>query len=154
MKSQADKRRTECEFKVREWVYLKLQPYMQQFVKTKNCQKLAAKWFGRFLILGKVGSMAYELKLPEGSKIHPVFHVTQLKKHLRDVPVQQELPIVRLDVSISKEPAKILERRIGKMGNQVVTEVLVEWTNSFPEDGSWENLHQLKIQFSEFNPNP
>ncbi|GMI70001.1 hypothetical protein HRI_000669400 [Hibiscus trionum] len=102
----------------------------------------------------KLGYVAYELKLPGGSKIHPVFHVSQLKKHLGDVPVEQELPIVGSDGIISKEQVKILEKRIGKRGNRAMTEVLVELTNSFPKDATWENLHQLQIQFPEFNLNP
>ncbi|KAL4301768.1 hypothetical protein GQ457_10G007190 [Hibiscus cannabinus] len=66
--------------------------------------------------------------------------------------VQRELPVIGSDGAISKEPVRILERRIGKRGNRAVTEVLVEWTNSFPEDATWEVLHQLLIQFPHFNP--
>ncbi|GMI77908.1 hypothetical protein HRI_001460100 [Hibiscus trionum] len=153
MKSQADKRRVECEFQVGDKVFLKLQPYRQQSVATRGCLKLSPKWFGPFEVTDKVGKVAYRLKLPLNSQVHPVFHVSQLKKRVGPHEiVQQELPVIDPDGSISKEPLRIIDRRIGKRGNRAVTEVLVEWSNSFPEDATWEVLHSLLQQFPQFNP--
>ncbi|GMI64925.1 hypothetical protein HRI_000161800 [Hibiscus trionum] len=152
MKQQADKQRTECELNLGDWVYLKLQPYRQHSVQRRICHKLAPKWFGPYQIDGRVGKVAYRLNLPAGSRVHPVFHVSQLKKHIGSDPVQSELPVIGVDGAIAKEPVKILERRMVKKGNRAVTEVLVEWTNSFPEDATWENLYKLQQQFPSFNP--
>ncbi|XP_039004684.1 uncharacterized protein LOC120131872 [Hibiscus syriacus] len=138
MKNQADKKRTDREFNIGDWV--------------RGCQKLAPKWFGSFLIVKKVGKVAYKLQLPNGSKVHPVFHVSQLKKHIGTEVYQPELPVIGSDGAISKEPLRILERRMVKRGNRAVTEMLVEWTNSFPEDATWEVLYQLQHQFPSFNP--
>ncbi|KAL4361032.1 hypothetical protein GQ457_04G005470 [Hibiscus cannabinus] len=144
--------RSECELQVGDWVFLKLQPYRQQTVVYRSNNKLAPKWFGPFQIIDRVGKVAYKLKLPDNSKVHPVFHVSQLKKQIGSEPVQSELPVVDADGSISKEPMRILDRRMVKMGNMVVTEVLVEWSNSFPEDATWEIYHMLKQQFPQFDP--
>ncbi|GMI89777.1 hypothetical protein HRI_002647000 [Hibiscus trionum] len=152
MKQQADKRRTECEYQIGDLVYLKLQPYRQQTVKQRTCQKLAPKWFGPFYIIGKVGSVAYKLQLPRDSRVHPIFHVSQLKKHIGSADYSSELHVINPDGEISKEPLRIVDMRIGKRGGRAIIEVLVEWTNAFPEDATWESLHQLQACFPDFHP--
>ncbi|GMI95061.1 hypothetical protein HRI_003175400 [Hibiscus trionum] len=152
MKQQADKRNLECKFQLRDKVFLKLQPYRQQSVQHRSSQKLAPKWFGPFKVVEKIGAAAYKLELPMGSKIHPVFHVSQLKKQVGSDEVSSQLPLIGPDGGIGKEPVRVIDRRIGKRGNRVVTEVLVEWSNTFPEDATWEVLYQLQQQFPDFNP--
>ena len=61
MKMQADKNRTERSFTVGDWVYLKLQPYVQLSVARRSNQKLSYRYFGPYLILQKVGEVAYKI---------------------------------------------------------------------------------------------
>ena len=61
-------------------MFLRLQPYKQTSLKTDHCQKLAAKLYGPYAILKRVGQVAYQLTLLNHSKLHHVFHVSLLKK--------------------------------------------------------------------------
>lgn len=80
MKTQADKKRSERQFLVGDFVYLKLQPYVQSSVMARSNNKLSFKFFGPYEIEAKIGAVAYKLKLPASSAIHPAFHVSQLKQ--------------------------------------------------------------------------
>ncbi|GJU29374.1 ty3-gypsy retrotransposon protein [Tanacetum coccineum] len=80
MKTYTDKKRSEREFVVGDWVYLKLQPYRKLTLRIHKQHKLSAKFFGPFKVLQKIGKVTYKLELPSTASIHPVFHVSLLKK--------------------------------------------------------------------------
>lgn len=150
MKQQADKHRSERNFNLGDWVYVKLQPYRQHSLKNHHCHKLAPRYFGPFQVIAKVGVVAYTLKLPPSAKIHNTFHVSLLKKKIGPMLVSPTIPSeVNAQGQILVEPVAILDRRLTKRGNQAATQVLVHWSNSFPEDATWEFLFDLQKRFPE-----
>lgn len=86
MKNQADKHRTERTFAVGDKVWIKLQPYVQTSVAQRASHKLAFRYFDPYEVESKIGSVAYKLKLPTTSSVHPVFHVSLLMKVTGTVP--------------------------------------------------------------------
>lgn len=147
MKHFADKRRTERSFEVGDWVYLRLQPYRQKSVAMRHNMKLAPRFYGPFCILQKIGTVAYKLQLPPTSSIHPVFHVSSLKKKLgQSINPLPTLPLTNSSGHLQPEPQEILYRRLRQQGNRAVTEVLVRWVGTSEADDSWEvlwKLHQI-----------
>ena len=73
MKAQGDKHRVDRSFEVGEWVFVKLRAHRQNSVVTRINAKLAARYYGPYPIVERIGAVAYKLKLPVGSKVHPLF---------------------------------------------------------------------------------
>jgi hypothetical protein len=71
---------------------LKIQPYKLQKLAKRFNQKLSTRYYGPYEILEKVGVVAYKLKLPEDSRVHPVFHASLLKKAVTARVETQPLP--------------------------------------------------------------
>lgn len=114
----ADKKRTEADYQVGDWVYLKLQPYRQLSVAIRRYLKLSHKYYGPYQILENVGKVAYKLTLPTSTQVHPVFHISLLKKKIGSkYTASSALPKISTEGQFLVCPVKILERRIVKKGN-------------------------------------
>jgi hypothetical protein len=89
--------------------------------------------------------VAYKLDLPPPPSIHPVFHVSQLKKVIG--PAVQVSPTLSDEVSALQVPDKILEQRVVNQGNCSIMQVLVKWSFSPESMATWEDLEPLRQQF-------
>lgn len=153
MKYFADAHRTDRVLQEGDWVYLKLQPYKQQSVAIRSSLKLAARFFGPFKVLQKIGTVAYKLQLPAQSKVHPVFHVSLLKKHVGTIPISEEtLPEYDQDDLVILEPERVLQRRQVTRNEQLVIQWLIKWKGLDVSEASWEDATFITRQFSQFQP--
>lgn len=133
-------------------MYLRLQPYRQLSVAVRRYLKLSHKYLGPYRVVEKIGSVAYKLELPEGSMVHPVFHVSLLKKRVGSQQVVTTgLPKIGVEGQFLVYPVQILQRRMIKKNNKAAVQWLVQWSHSVPEDASWEDAATIQEQFPEFN---
>ena len=93
-----------------DFVYLKVSP-LRGTIRFHVKGKLAPRFVGPYKIRKRIGKLAYKLELPEELVgVHPVFHVSQLRKCLR-VP-DEVVPTDTLDIQDTLEykehPIRIL----------------------------------------------
>lgn len=152
MKAQADTHRIERSFEVGEWVFVKIRAHKQQSVVTRIHAKMAARYFGPYPVVERIGAVAYKLKLPEGSKIHPVFHVSLLKKAVGDYHEETDLPDqLEGEEPTPLEPERVLaSRKVAETG-QEVQQWLIQWAGKTPEEATWEDVVNMRSQFPTFN---
>ena len=146
-KHWADLKRSEESFEVGEMVLLKLQPYRQNSLAKRQFEKLSPRFYGPYKILQKVGKVAYKLELPPQAKIHPVFHVSQLKRIKGPLSSTSHLPPeLTADLELHLVPEKVLGVR-----GTTSREVLIQWKGQPIEEATWEDLEVFHHQFPNFH---
>ncbi|XP_069145599.1 uncharacterized protein [Solanum lycopersicum] len=102
--------------------------------------KLSPRYVGPYEILQRVGEVAYELAFPaELASVHPLFHVSMLKKCLGDPT--SILPFERLGVdenlSFEEVPVEILDKQVKGLRNKEISTVKVFWRNHLVQGATW-----------------
>jgi hypothetical protein len=131
--------------KIEDLVFLRLQPYRQSSLKRSGAEKLKPKFYGPYRVIKRIGEVAYELELPEGSKIHNVFHISCLKKVVgQHVSISQELPPLDEEGQLELVPEEVLEQTQRRLRSRIIKECLVKWRGLPVEDATWEGEHILQ----------
>jgi hypothetical protein len=133
-------------------VFLRLQPYKKTSLKAEHCQKIVPKCYGPYTILKHVGQVAYQLALANNSKLHPVFHVSCLKKVIgAKCQIQTNLPKLVEEGSIWLHLEVVLDQNECRLHQRTIKEVLVQWKDTTPTDATWEPTTILQ-QFPHLKP--
>ncbi len=148
MRAAADKRRQPSpDFQPGDLVLLNIKFFRLQ---TGLCRKLAPRYVGPFKVLHAVGhKRAYKLELPAHVRMHPVFHVSALKRYHIFPGHYQPPPLpVYVDGELEYEVDWIEDTRYEGKRRQY----LVHWTG-YADESTWEpvsNLANCPAKLREF----
>lgn len=112
--------------------------------------KLSPRFIGPYEILDRVGEVAYHLALPpEMSFIHPVFHVSMLRKCISDFSCVLKAPPLKLDENLTyeEEPVAIIDRQVRKLRSKENVSVKVLWRNHTVEEATWESENDMRVKY-------
>ncbi|XP_020272365.1 uncharacterized protein LOC109847545 [Asparagus officinalis] len=95
---------------------------VQQFVRW---EKIAQRYVGPIRIIKHVIAISYGLDLPTSlSSVYDVFHVSMLKKHLRDEEQQRVIDALKIEIKDDLTTIEILvcilAREAKKIRNKVI----------------------------------
>ncbi|KAF3644295.1 hypothetical protein FXO37_21536 [Capsicum annuum] len=94
--------------------------------------------------------VAYEVELPsELSAVHPVFHVSMLRKHISDsVVVDYSVSIeVQSSLFFDDIPVEILDFQVRRLRNIAVPLVKVLWQNQSVEGATWQTETDMPSKY-------
>ncbi|KAK8919358.1 hypothetical protein KSP39_PZI021140 [Platanthera zijinensis] len=135
------------QFQVGDQVCLKIRPF-KGVSRFRRLGKLSPSYIGPFPVTERVGDVAYRLELPaELQRLHHVFHVSALRKYIRDpetIVAATDIPI-EPDLSSPTEPHQIIDRRSKQLRNRDVKFVLVWWKGRPRHEATWEREEPMRI---------
>ena len=112
--------------------------------------KLSPRFIGPFKIVARVGKVAYRLDLPEElSRLHPTFHVSHLRKCLADESAFVPIDDLELDYKLNyvERPVAIIDRKIKKLRNKEIVQVLVRWEHRRGSEMTWETEAEMREHY-------
>ncbi|CAJ2638146.1 unnamed protein product [Trifolium pratense] len=118
-------------------------------------RKLTSKFIGPYQILKRVGKVAYRIALPPSlANLHDVFHVSQLRKYVRDPShvIESDDVQVRDDLTVETVPLRIEGREVKRLRNKDIASVKVVWGGPAGENSTWELESKMMSSYPELFP--
>ncbi|GJY82494.1 hypothetical protein Tco_0495870 [Tanacetum coccineum] len=137
-------------------VMLKVSPW-KGVVHFGKWGKLNPRYVGPFKVSGKVGEVAYKLKLLEElSRVHNTFHVSNLKKCYANEPLAVPLDGLHFDYKLQfiKEPVEIVDCEVKRLKRIRIPLIKVRWNSKRGPEFTWEREDQFEKKYHTFHPRP
>ncbi len=149
----ANQHRQSITFNVNDQVLLSTQN-----LNTNNrSPKLLPKFIGPFTITKKLSDVVYELQLPPNFRVHPVFHISKLKKYIQhnnQFPIRTLInnnndsrPLPDAFTSAGEpqyEVEVLLDKRTIRTGGRNTIQYLVKWFGYPIHEATWEPIQNLR----------
>nr|GFB50066.1 putative reverse transcriptase domain-containing protein [Tanacetum cinerariifolium] len=148
-KSYADLKRKPMKFQIRDRVMLKVSPW-KGVVHFGKLRKLNPRYVRPFKVLDKVGIVAYKLVLPqELSRVHNMFHVSNLKKCHADEPLVVPLNGLHVDDKLHfvEEHVEIMDQEVKRLKRSHIPLVKVRWNSKRGPEFTWECEDQFRKKY-------
>jgi len=92
------------------------------------------------------------LALPPGlSGVHPVFHISMLKKYHQGGAhvIQWDSVLLDQNLTFEEEPVTILDRQIRKLRSKEIGSVKVQWKHRPVEEATWETESDMRSRYPQ-----
>ncbi|WMV50016.1 hypothetical protein MTR67_043401 [Solanum verrucosum] len=106
-------------------------------------------------VQSQICKVAYELEFPEDLEVvHPVFHISLLKKCVGDPAsvVPLESVVVKYRLCYEDVPVEILDSQVRRLRNKEVASVKVWWRSQSIEGAIWEVEAAMKAKYPHLFP--
>jgi hypothetical protein len=133
-------------------VYLRVSP-MKGVHRFGVKGKLSPRYTGLFKILSQSRGVAFELELPkELSKVHNVFHASQLRKCMKtpEETISYDEIELQADLTYVEEPSKILAENWKQLHNRSIKYCKVQWKHHLKREATWEKEEDLRTAYPDF----
>ncbi|GKC04542.1 putative reverse transcriptase domain-containing protein [Tanacetum coccineum] len=150
-KSYADVRSKPLEFQVGDRVMLKVSPW-KGVISFGKRGKLNPRYIGPFKVLAKVGTVAYRLELPQQlSRVHIIFHVSNLKKCLSDEPLAIPLDEIHIEDKLRfvEEPVEIMDHEVKRLKKSRIPIIKIRWNSRRGPEFTWEREDQFRKKYPQ-----
>ena len=94
--------------------------------------------------------MAYRLALPPSLEgVHNVFHVSQLRRYIRNESHVLDYSELELqpDLSYTEQPMAIMDRSVKTLKNRTILLVLVSWNRHSLGEATWEREDVIRDRY-------
>ncbi|GKC46535.1 putative reverse transcriptase domain-containing protein [Tanacetum coccineum] len=148
-KSYANIRRKPIVFQVGDRVMLKVSPW-KVVVRFGKRGKLNPRYVGSFKVTERVRTVSYKLELPQQlSRVHNMFHMSNLKKCLSDESLVIPLEELRVDDKLHfvEEPVEVMDHEIKQLKRSRIPIIKVGWNSKRGPEFTWEREDQFKQKY-------